>query len=542
MRCLEKVMVTACLVLGLTLLACVATGAWAYTDPANITTATLSDARVNPSQSVTWTLGPVLNTTGQPVGGGNSSLSFTTEYVTINDDASLEFGANDYTIECRAYASPDDAWFHVMVSRRENPDPTHDIISLGRSPTGVLAYHIVNNGVNVQTCNSGTTTVPLNTWYHVIVSLTGSTLKMYVNGVDVTTSPVVTGDVPDFASALFVAKTEGYYGFGWEGLIDEVRAYNSRGLTSAEATQHYQGIYISETGLVLHLDFDGQTLDQSGNGNDGTHSGAPVYVDGWASVPVSTYFNATQSVASRRILVNSTTGAALSTVPDTAPATWGNYTAELAPDTSIGNVTIAPFLVDTYLVDVYTVHPEIDAGFNTLLYAIGTSRLGDHSLTDGDTLTVEGVVFAWNSYTDRFEATDSETTPQTRTYDTLTALSEATYGITSGAMNVTAAVTWVTPQLDLVQVYLSTGDLLGAVYIMATAQLGGLFLYTFIMVGVSLAVYNYTGPEATLLAWMLGWGTFSAVVHGEAVGVALILLALGGGLLIAKMFLDRRAA
>ena len=96
--------------------------------------------------------------------------------------------------------------------------------------------------------------------------------------------------------------------------------------------------------------------------------------------------------------------------------------------------------------------------------------------------------------------------------------------------------------MTTLQWYMNTGDYTGAVLAIFTDVVGALLLNTFIMTGLSLAIYNYTGAEATLLAWILGWGIFSTVVHGVAITLGLIMLSLGGGLILVKLFLDRRTS
>ena len=60
---------------------------------------------------------------------------------------------------------------------------------------------------------------------------------------------------------------------------------------------------------------------------------------------------------------------------------------------------------------------------------------GDHNLGSGDSLTLSGYSFSWDSGDNRFEATDTKNTPQTVTIDAYDSGLEATYGITAGNIN-----------------------------------------------------------------------------------------------------------
>jgi hypothetical protein len=84
---------------------------------------------------------------------------------------------------------------------------------------------------NVDVELNGTAAVPLNTWTHLAVTYDGSMLRMFVNGVQVS-SRALTGSMPATASPLRIGGNS-VWGEYYRGLIDEVRVYN-RALTGAE--------------------------------------------------------------------------------------------------------------------------------------------------------------------------------------------------------------------------------------------------------------------------------------------------------------------
>jgi hypothetical protein len=84
---------------------------------------------------------------------------------------------------------------------------------------------------NVDVELNGTAAVPLNTWTHLAVTYDGSTLRMFVNGVQVS-SRALTGSMPATSSPLRIGGNS-VWGEYYRGLIDEVRIYN-RALTGAE--------------------------------------------------------------------------------------------------------------------------------------------------------------------------------------------------------------------------------------------------------------------------------------------------------------------
>lgn len=110
-----------------------------------------------------------------------------------------------------------------------------------------------------------------NRWHHLIGTISGTTATLYVDKIDVTT---------DSSISALVSGTQNLYlgiqnGINYEfnGTIGLVKIYN-RSLSSDEVTEHYEGIYNNETGLVLHIPFTDNSgtnaEDLSGEGNNGT--------------------------------------------------------------------------------------------------------------------------------------------------------------------------------------------------------------------------------------------------------------------------------
>jgi len=199
----------------------------------------------------------------------------------------------------------------------------------------------ISDGVDYIDTNSVTSFLD-DRWYHVFIVWNSSskTVTLYVNGNkdhEATNSSI---DNIDSVENLYIGIRTGQC---FNGSIDEARIYN-RTLSATEIAEHYQGIYRNETGLVLHLDFDGNVNDHSGEGNNGVVNGDPEYSDGWANCPVSTSYNGSGGTTVE--LVNSTTG--LATIPDTSPATPGNYTVTASTPAATANATYPAFIAVSY--------------------------------------------------------------------------------------------------------------------------------------------------------------------------------------------------
>jgi regulation of enolase protein 1 (concanavalin A-like superfamily) len=132
--------------------------------------------------------------------------------------------------------------------------------------------------------------IPLDVWTHMAATWDGSTMRLYKNGVEVgsmakTGTAVATNpDLPmSIGNQPSITDSR-----PWDGLIDDVRIYN-RGLSEGEV-RYLAGvgdlavdpIYVPpfQTPLRLHLEFEGDATDSSGNGHHGTLMGDASIVDG----------------------------------------------------------------------------------------------------------------------------------------------------------------------------------------------------------------------------------------------------------------------
>jgi hypothetical protein len=158
--------------------------------------------------------------------GGALSFDGVNDLVTIPDANSLDL-TSELTMEAWVYPTASGSqWRTVLMKQR----------------TGGLSYALYSNddGNRPQAFSRtgsgelgtrGTATLPLNTWSHLAATYSGSTMRLYVNGVQVATRSVgaglTTGTLP------LTLGGNSVWGEWFAGRIDEVRIYN-RALTAAE--------------------------------------------------------------------------------------------------------------------------------------------------------------------------------------------------------------------------------------------------------------------------------------------------------------------
>jgi hypothetical protein len=199
-------------------------------------------------------------------GGAITDNGPSSHAITVNNDAkavtasAFEFdGTNDYIDNTSNYLISSttstftiESWIYMTAA------PTNDSLNLS-------ALISVNSGGGVSTTNymsfgpisnqklrlrwydgsskhaEGSTTLALNTWYHVVASVSSNAIKMFVNGVQETLSGTTTltnrsGDAAGFALG------QSYTYANYSGYISNVRVYKGKGLTAAEVQQNFNAL------------------------------------------------------------------------------------------------------------------------------------------------------------------------------------------------------------------------------------------------------------------------------------------------------------
>ncbi|MGH9573097.1 MAG: LamG-like jellyroll fold domain-containing protein [Candidatus Acidiferrales bacterium] len=143
-------------------------------------------------------------------------LDGTDSLVTINDSASLHL-TNGMTLE--AWVNPsivNSAWSDVVYKGNDNY--FLEATSATGTPAGGGTFSSNN------TVDYGPTTLQLNTWSHLAYTYDGSTLRLYVNGVQVS-SLARAGNILTSTNPLQIGG-DNIFGQYFAGMIDEVRVYN----------------------------------------------------------------------------------------------------------------------------------------------------------------------------------------------------------------------------------------------------------------------------------------------------------------------------
>ena len=185
-----------------------------------------------------------LATAEKKFGSASLALDGTGDYVDVVSQNDFGFGTGDFTVEAFVYANALSATRSIADFRAGAG--TDDAIFL-YAASGVLRVY-VSGAVLL---DAGTT-LSLNTWYHVAVARSGSTIKLFLDGVEVDSAT----DTTDYevAKPLIVGARYDGTDLYWNGNIDELRI--SKGVaryTGTFAPPLSEFVSDGDTKLLLHF-------------------------------------------------------------------------------------------------------------------------------------------------------------------------------------------------------------------------------------------------------------------------------------------------
>ncbi|MFA5990439.1 MAG: LamG domain-containing protein [Sphingomonas sp.] len=140
-----------------------------------------------------------------------------------------------------------------------------------RQPNGGKGFNfdVYNNGALQATPATGD--LELNRWYHIVCTFATNSVKIYVNGVQVGATDT-SCTLTQTTSVLRIGTRLGEAASYFFGMLKDFLYYD-RVLTLTEIENLYYSRTIPTT-PVIYYKFNNDALDSSGNGNNGTLTGA----------------------------------------------------------------------------------------------------------------------------------------------------------------------------------------------------------------------------------------------------------------------------
>lgn len=157
-----------------------------------------------------------------------SNYNPTSSYLTVATNAAFTYGLSDFTMECWVYLTTTGA-IQYVIDQRNSGTANAVIPTIYVSAANVLTY-FVSNAAQI----TGTTALTVGTWYHVAVSRSTLSTKMFLNGVQEGSTYT---DANSYAASRVVigsnAATAGNYLVGY---ISNVRLVNGTGVYTTTFT------------------------------------------------------------------------------------------------------------------------------------------------------------------------------------------------------------------------------------------------------------------------------------------------------------------
>jgi methionine-rich copper-binding protein CopC len=173
--------------------------------------------------------GTIANGTWSNSGRYGKALSFngTSSLVTVADSNSLDL-TTGMTLEAWVKPTSFNGWESVLMKERTG-GLVYSMYAADDTLNAPIGYVRTASGDNSAQRN---TSLPLNQWSHLASTFDGSTLRLYVNGIEVVNQSA-TGSMAASTGALRIGGDSVFGGEFFEGLIDDIRVYN-RALSNGE--------------------------------------------------------------------------------------------------------------------------------------------------------------------------------------------------------------------------------------------------------------------------------------------------------------------
>lgn len=157
-------------------------------------------------------------------------------YAEVADDADLDIGTGDFTLECWAkydFLNQGSGW-NVLVSNGSISTSGGSGFSLASSTSN---FSIRLNAGTAVTKSFGTDNMTVGNWYHLVVTREGTTLKTYRDTTIKSSSTIISVDV-DTSLPVKIGKDTNSDRF-YQNLISDVRLYKGKALSEDEIENNY---------------------------------------------------------------------------------------------------------------------------------------------------------------------------------------------------------------------------------------------------------------------------------------------------------------
>jgi hypothetical protein len=206
--------------------------------------------------------------TTRPGGRGNLLFDGTDDYVNCGE---ASFVPSSLTAACWFKASSLPGTTDLVSKFSSGGNQRSWQLTLTVSSVGVL-LDSTGSGTTITNISTGGGTVTTGTWYHAAFTYDGSTLRLYLNGIEKNNVAFASGIFASTANILLGSQNAGGFGF-LNGLLDDVEIY-ARSLSAAEVKALYDSSLLGHPGRLrlvgaphdaVPLAEPADTLDRAGD-------------------------------------------------------------------------------------------------------------------------------------------------------------------------------------------------------------------------------------------------------------------------------------
>jgi hypothetical protein len=205
------------------------------------------------------------STTGSPTvstsGSGSVSFNGTNQGFLYTDNAGLALGTGDFTVECFVYPGSQASGNSTVIGGEANGAFMLTLTSPTGTPTGVAI-----NAYGTSPFFSQSFAFSQNVWYHIACTRNGTSVRVYVNGVQLGST---TSDTTNYsAGTRSIGEIAGGTAQRYAGNVSNVRIVKGTALyTGSTLTVPTSPLTaVSGTSLLLNTVSGAYTLDGSTNG------------------------------------------------------------------------------------------------------------------------------------------------------------------------------------------------------------------------------------------------------------------------------------
>jgi len=219
----------------------------------------------------------------------NYAVSFngSSQYISATPDITTLASSGTLTLEAWINPTSTSLTTQSFIVSYGSSTSAFNEIALGLNGTGKLCFAENQSGTYAEVDQTSATLVA-GTWAHVAAVKNGTSITLYINGVSVGTGTI--SSAPSSLNLFNVATLQDGSGFhhGYDGDVDEVRAWNIARSGNAIACDMDNTLTGSESGLTIYYNFnDGSTATNnasSGSTYNGTLAGSPSFITSGATV------------------------------------------------------------------------------------------------------------------------------------------------------------------------------------------------------------------------------------------------------------------